>query len=957
MADDVVRTDRNGKSAGTTVWGAFRCAALALGLTLIAGAPRASELPRPLLMTQLWNNPEPKDFGPASRFDAVEFQWNDIVRVPGSIDSVYAMKARNPGLKVIGVVSCDVNCTNWAGREDVMFEWSEQMAANDAAWYLRDTDGDYWKRADFESTCAQGWMNWTRIDMCLAFADYVYEHVFVQQPGVFDGIHFDHLLGGISWANSTRWIAGGVDSIDSDRNGVADRPDTLDNRWKAGTIAFCNRIRERCGEQYILFPNGGVPPSVRGTMNGRFHEGFPGPIGGTAPNWYVSMFDPQMGYLTEPALYRTTPQQMITLQGLSFFPVDCDPQRRSTTEEPYDPECMEPIVNLTLASTLLGDGYACVTGFGRLSGGAGSVEGYHTTWWFPLYDTLRVNFGEPTSAVYDTLGPFFFQTTWVRQYEGGAVRVTFPGSVNTAVAEFEFLPKAVFREALDGATWFAGGAATVRYAAWDPYAPETIADVTMLLSRDGGASYAETLGTFSAADSIADVAVGGPAAAACRVRLVARDTDGHVGVRESGVFSIASCVASAVAEVAPNEIAAGATASLDLAFLAGATPGGVAQLSVARPGTVAQWSVAQITVNGGAFEGAYASAAESVVVTPAVPWPAGARVVVSFAALADTELALPGAAARVAFRCGTTGAWLAVPAGDANGVASDANALLVGVRAGPLDHIIVTPPAPTLTEGQTRRFFAFGRDAYENPVPIAPAWVVEGGIGMIDAAGFFLAMIPGEGGVHAFAGGIRDSAEVAVVGGPAVRVRITPRTAIVPLNGGRQFTAAAYDTNGAIVPGQALWSTLGGVGTIDSQGRFVATRAGLGRVVVWSGGETDTANVVVLGPAPVGAPAPPGAGAFPEELVLFPPHPNPSTARATIRFAAPPEVGGTVRLRLYDISGRLVDELWSAPAARGVVELEWAGRSASGARVAPGVYLLRLEAGGAARVTKLVLLE
>ncbi|MFN0152127.1 MAG: T9SS type A sorting domain-containing protein [bacterium] len=957
MAASVVRTDRNRQAVVWLRWGAFRCAALSLFVIFSPGAPSASELPRPYLMTQLWNNPERKDFGPASRFDAVEFQWNDILRVPGSVDSVYAMKARNPNLKVIGVVSCDVNCTNWSGREDVMFEWSAQMAANDAAWYLRDTDGDYWKRADFETTCAQGWMNWTRLDMSVAFADYVYEHVFAQQPGVFDGIHFDHLLAGMSWANSTRWIAGGVDSIDSDRNGVADRPDTLDARWKAGTIAFCNRIRQLCGENFILFPNGGVPPLVRGTMNGRFHEGFPGPVGGTAPNWYTSMFDPQIGYLMEPAIYRTTPQQMITLQGLSFWPVNCDPQRLSTTEAPYDPACMEPIVNLTLASTLLGDGYACVTGFARLNGGAGSIEPYHSTWWFPIYDTLRVNFGEPTSAVYDTLGPYTWQTTWVRQYEGGAVRVTFPGSLYTATAKFEFLPKTIFREALDGATWFIGGEGIVRYAAWDPYAPETIDSVTMLLSRNGGASYPETLGTFAASDSLAVIDVAGTASAACRVRLVVRDTDGHVGVRESGIFAIASCAASAVAEVVPNEIAAGASAPLDFSMLTGAAPGGVAQLAVTRPVTIAQWNVAQITVNGGAFAGTTAIAGDTLLVTPSTPWPPGARVVVRFAAVAETLAALPGSELSAAFRCGATGAWLAAPAGNANGVAGDANSLLLGVRAGPLDHIIVTPPAPTLTEGQTRRFFAFGRDAYENPVPVAPEWIVSGAIGTIDDAGFFLAMIPGDGDILATVGSVRDSADVAVVNGPVVRARVTPRTAILPLNGSRQFSATAYDANDVAIPGQQLWSTLGDVGTIDSQGRFTATRAGAGRVVVWTGGATDSASVVVLGPAPVGTPEPGDPDAAPQELVLFRPNPNPSTNRATIRFAVPASTTGIVRLFLYDVSGRLVDELWNAPAASGVHEVSWGGRDAGGARVAPGVYFLRLETESAARVTKLVLIE
>ncbi|MFN0152128.1 MAG: FlgD immunoglobulin-like domain containing protein [bacterium] len=956
MAQAVACPDGNRQVVEWLRRGALRCAVLALFVIVNPGAPSASGPQRPLLLTQLWNNPEPKDFEPASRFDAVEFQWNDIVRVPGYVDSVYAMKARNPNLKVIGVVSCDVNCTNWSGRADAMPEWNDLMAANDAAWYLRDTDGDYWKRADFETTCAEGWMNWTRTDMTVAFADYLYDRIFVSYPGAFDGLHFDHLLSGISWATSTRWVAGGIDSIDADRDGIADRADSLDARWKAGTIAFCNRMRERCGEDFILFPNGSVPPSVKGTMNGRFHEGFPGPVGGTAPNWYVSMFDPQIGYLMEPALYRTTPQQMITLQGLSFWPVNCDPQFLSTTEAPYDAECMKPIINLTLASALLGEGYACVTGFGRLNGGAGPTEPYHSTWWFPLYDTLRVNFGEPTSAVYDTLAPYAWQTTWVRQYEGGAVRITYPGGLNTAVARFEFLPKVVFREELDGASWFIGDTTTVRYAAWDPYAPETIESVTMLLSRDGGASYAETLGTFPAADSLSVVAFSGAASAACRVRLVARDTDGHAGVSESGEFSILACATSAVAELVPNEIAAGEAAPLTLSFLAGATPGGVTQLSIVRPSTVEWWDVTQITVNGGAFDGSIASVADTLRVTPGVPWPQGVRVVIAFSAVAQTSLSLPGAPAAVGFRCVSTAAWLGASAGNANGVSDDANSLVFGVPAGPLDHLVVTPPATTMTEGEIDQFFAAGRDAYENPVPVTPQWGVGGGIGTIDSAGFFLAMLPGDGAVIATAGAIRDSADVTVVNSSVIHVLVRPRSATMPLSATLQFSATSYDANNEIVPNQHYWSVRGNGGTIDSAGLFTATRTGYTRVYVWGGGEDDSALVFVI-PAAVDTPEPSDTEASPRELALYQPNPNPTTGRTTIRFAVPANTDGAARLRVYDTSGRLVDELWNAPAAGGVHEVAWEGRDARGVRVSPGVYLLRLETRGAERMAKLVFLE
>jgi hypothetical protein len=613
-------------------------------------------------------------------------------------------------------------------------------------------------------------MNWTRTDMTVAFADYLYENVFLNNPGVFDGVHFDHLVRGISWAIPQRWAAGGIDSIDFDRNGIADDDSVLDYRWKVGTVAFCNRIRELCGDDFILFPNGGVPPTNFDEMNGRFHEGFPGPVGGTAPDWNESMFGPMIGYLVEPPMYSPLPEQMFTLQGLSFYPTNCDPERLSTTESLYDLPCMQPIIDLTLASTLLGDGYSCFSGFARDS--QGYVKNYHTTWWLPLYDTLRVNFGEPTTAAYDTLGPTLSQTTWVRQFEGGAVRVTEPGGINTAFAKFEFKPKAVFREPLDGQVWLTGQSRTVRFKGWDPYAPGTLANVKLLLSRNGGASYPDTLGTWGPGDSLATIAVSGATSEACRVRLLARDTEGHVGYKDSGLFAIRSgATAPTVAEAEPTGLVAGETDPLVIAMQTGVS--GVSAMRVVRPQTTRSWSVSGVTVNGAPFNGTTWMTADSVVVTPPSPWPQGVRVVLTMAAAADTSIAEPASTIAVAYRVGTP-TWNSAAAGNADGDPSDANTLTTGIVAGPLDHINILPPSASIPVDRLRLFIALGRDQYENPVEITPQWSVGGSIGTIDQLGVFRALVPGNGVVIARVGTIAEAATVTVTPDVSVGVEQPP---------------------------------------------------------------------------------------------------------------------------------------------------------------------------------------
>ena len=49
------------------------------------------------------------------------------------------------------------------------------------------------------------------------------------------------------------------------------------------------------------------------------------------------------------------------------------------------------------------------------------------------------------------------------------------------------------------------------------------------------------------------------------------------------------------------------------------------------------------------------------------------------------------------------------------------------------------------------------------------------------------------------------------------------------------------------------------------------------------------------------------------------------------------------RLRVYDVSGRLVATLLDGPRGPGTHRVEWNGRTDSGREVATGIYLCRLE--------------
>jgi flagellar hook assembly protein FlgD len=74
-----------------------------------------------------------------------------------------------------------------------------------------------------------------------------------------------------------------------------------------------------------------------------------------------------------------------------------------------------------------------------------------------------------------------------------------------------------------------------------------------------------------------------------------------------------------------------------------------------------------------------------------------------------------------------------------------------------------------------------------------------------------------------------------------------------------------------------------------------------------------------------------------------------------VRFELP--AAGHARLAIFDVAGRLVRTLVDADLAAGAAEAQWDGRDAGGTAVGSGTYLARLESGGDAAVSRLVLVR
>ena len=100
----------------------------------------------------------------------------------------------------------------------------------------------------------------------------------------------------------------------------------------------------------------------------------------------------------------------------------------------------------------------------------------------------------------------------------------------------------------------------------------------------------------------------------------------------------------------------------------------------------------------------------------------------------------------------------------------------------------------------------------------------------------------------------------------------------------------------------------------------------------------------------------PQIAALAQSSTLDAPQPNPfrESSAVTLHLAR----AGEARLEVYDVSGRRVAELMNGKrVAAGTYRLNWEGRDDQGARVAPGMYFIRLTAPDGETTRKAIVLR
>jgi len=136
--------------------------------------------------------------------------------------------------------------------------------------------------------------------------------------------------------------------------------------------------------------------------------------------------------------------------------------------------------------------------------------------------------------------------------------------------------------------------------------------------------------------------------------------------------------------------------------------------------------------------------------------------------------------------------------------------------------------------------------------------------------------------------------------------------------------------------------------TSTEQARIAAVSSNIG-IIAWADGRTcaSCTNAIYAGPQALTGVlgVPPGA---PQDGVrLSAARPNPFGVSTRLEFAL--SHASLVRVDVVDVQGRLVRTLTDAAWAAGDHGLDWDGRTTTGRRTVPGVYLVRLVAGREAR--------
>ena len=202
----------------------------------------------------------------------------------------------------------------------------------------------------------------------------------------------------------------------------------------------------------------------------------------------------------------------------------------------------------------------------------------------------------------------------------------------------------------------------------------------------------------------------------------------------------------------------------------------------------------------------------------------------------------PAGAAPITPYCGADATTAFNNVGHSSSAVAEEKTYLIGNLVASAISVSISPTTATVTAGQTQTFAATVTGSTKGVT-----WTSTS-VGTIDQNGLFTAVSAGTGTVTATS--VEDTTKSATAqvtvkssggGGGGISLSITPVTASVSVGGTQQFTANVTGSTAGVT-----WTATGSVGTVDSNGMFTATKAGMGVVKATSVGDpTKSASATV----------------------------------------------------------------------------------------------------------------
>ena len=182
----------------------------------------------------------------------------------------------------------------------------------------------------------------------------------------------------------------------------------------------------------------------------------------------------------------------------------------------------------------------------------------------------------------------------------------------------------------------------------------------------------------------------------------------------------------------------------------------------------------------------------------------------------------------------------------------------ITVSPGMPAQIKIQPNSLSIRAGEQQKFNVVCKDRMGNLVASSPVFQIIGGLGVINGSGLFTAQETGSGSVIAVveirhAVSLLSKADIEVLPGDLAEIEVIPEEQEISSGSSIRFSAVGKDAHSNVIPVDPAWDILGSadMGSISSNGLFIADKMGHGQVRAKAGGIIGTASVGVRPADPV----------------------------------------------------------------------------------------------------------